>query len=87
MESLTKATEGFRALWQTTWPHLTPRILEAVASPGWSQFLMKYPRTPKLDGSISKINFYRIVELLDGLRDSKCDVAVLTVPEAWIPTE
>eukprot|EP00973_Karenia_brevis_P016927 2320876-Karenia_brevis.AAC.1 len=48
---------------------------------------MKYPRALKLDGSISKINFDRIVELLKGLRDSESDVAVPTVPEAWIPTE
>eukprot|EP00973_Karenia_brevis_P079532 11036463-Karenia_brevis.AAC.1 len=78
MESLTKATEGFRAIWQTSWPYLPPRILEAVASPGWIQFLMKYPRALKLDGTMSKINFYRIVELLDGLRDTESDAAVPT---------
>eukprot|EP00973_Karenia_brevis_P019163 2626354-Karenia_brevis.AAC.1 len=78
MESLIKATEDCRAMWQTTWTHLPPRVLEAVASPGWVRFMMNYPRTTKLDGNMSEINSYRIVELLDGLRDSEADVAVLT---------
>eukprot|EP00973_Karenia_brevis_P044374 6147114-Karenia_brevis.AAC.1 len=74
-------------MWQTTWPQIPPRVLEAVASPGWGQFMMNYPRTSKIDGNMSEINFYRIVELLEGLRDSEADVALLTVPEAWVPTE
>eukprot|EP00973_Karenia_brevis_P030215 4164178-Karenia_brevis.AAC.1 len=73
--------EDCRAIWQTTWPRIPPRVLEAVASPGWGKFLMDYPRTSKIDGNMSEINLYRIVELLDGLRDSEADVAVLTVPE------
>eukprot|EP00973_Karenia_brevis_P006207 845456-Karenia_brevis.AAC.1 len=61
MESLINATEDCRAMWQTTWPQLPPRDLEAVATPGWGQFLMNYPRASKNNGNMSEINLYRIV--------------------------
>eukprot|EP00973_Karenia_brevis_P043374 6012536-Karenia_brevis.AAC.1 len=48
---------------------------------------MDYPRTPKLDGSMSKINFYKIVELLEGLNEYEAGAAIPTVAEAWIPPE
>eukprot|EP00973_Karenia_brevis_P006173 841101-Karenia_brevis.AAC.1 len=75
------------AIWQTTWPRLPPRVLEAVASVEWGQFLMQWPRTVKIDGAMSDINLHRVAELIAGLRDPEVDLAVLTVPEAWIPLE
>eukprot|EP00973_Karenia_brevis_P051272 7122161-Karenia_brevis.AAC.1 len=78
MESIQKAINDCEAIWQTTWPRLPPRILEVVASIGWGQFLMHWPRTIKIDGTMSEINLHREVELIAGLRDPEADLAVLT---------
>eukprot|EP00973_Karenia_brevis_P087491 12131300-Karenia_brevis.AAC.1 len=40
-----RATDDCEAIWQTTWPRLPPRVLEAVATVEWGEFLMRWPRT------------------------------------------
>eukprot|EP00973_Karenia_brevis_P022195 3054766-Karenia_brevis.AAC.1 len=76
MESIDRATVECDAIWQTTWPRLPPRVLEAVASTEWGKFLMEWPRT-----------LHKVKELVTGLRDPEIDLAALTVPEAWIPSD
>eukprot|EP00973_Karenia_brevis_P077149 10714365-Karenia_brevis.AAC.1 len=41
----------------------------------------------KIDGTMSEIEFHRTTELITALPDPEIDLAVLTIPEAWIPSD
>eukprot|EP00973_Karenia_brevis_P020957 2882494-Karenia_brevis.AAC.1 len=47
---------------------------------------MEEPRTVKIDGIMPEIDLHRVTLLVTALRDPEIDLAVLTVPEAWIPS-